>query len=342
MMGTESKGESMQRNAFKQFGLFILFWILFFLNPLSCANELINPILNRYPAPELKNVYFWINSLPLQLQSLRGQVVLIDFWTYSSIDCLRDLNYINRWYKEYHQKGLMIIGVHAPEFTFEKDFNNVKQAIQQHRIQFPVALDNQFKTWHLYHNQYWPAHYLIDKNGYVVYQHFGEGEYTITEYNIRALLGMKVVKKNESPRHLFLKQTPEIYLGYARMSQWKSPEELIKNEGAEYHGLDHLADNEWAIEGNWIISSDKMIAAKKGALINLHFNSKQVYMVMGNKTGKPIQVKITLNGNTQCSRFLTVTQDNVYKIVDLKKQDNQLLQVIAADPGLEVYMFTFG
>lgn len=308
-----------------------------------------SPVLNQYPAPELKDIYFWMNSVPLQLQALKGKVILIHFWTYSSIDCLRDLLFVNRWYSEYHDKGLIVIGVHAPEFGFEKNVDNVKHAILAQRILFPVALDNQLKTWHRYHNQYWPARYLIDKKGYVVYQHFGEGAYDITENNIRFLLGMSLAKKKEAQAHPVLEQTPEMYLGYSR-AHWVDSGELIKDKVAEYHFPEHLADNQFAIDGNWLVTADKITASKTGAAINLHFNSKKVYMIMGNQTGKPIQVKVLLDGKLLADEqgkdvknsVITVNQSTVYEVVALKKEDDKLLQVIASDPGLEVYMFTFG
>src|SRR5579862_5118600 len=148
--------------------------------PLSLQNGLATP----YIAPSIDGIDAWINSEPLQINDLRGKVVLIDFWTYSCINCMRTLPYLNDWYRKYHDKGLVIIGVHTPEFDFEKNLDNVKNAVLQDGIKYPVALDSHFVTWQKYNNQYWPAHYLIDKKGYVVYTHFGEGEYDITENNI--------------------------------------------------------------------------------------------------------------------------------------------------------------
>src|SRR5262249_35582634 len=158
----------------------------------------------------------WINSPPLTLAELRGKVVLIDFWTYSCINCLRTLPYIKDWYEKYHDKGLVIIGVHTPEFEFEHDVNNVKAAVQKLGILYPVALDNNFATWLAFNNRYWPAHYLINQDGVVVYTHFGEGEYDVTENNIRYLLGIKtkvtMPATEENPYDRY--QTAETYFGF--------------------------------------------------------------------------------------------------------------------------------
>lgn len=147
-------------------------------------------LLTPYPAPAFTGMTDWFNSAPLSLANLKGKVVLINFWTYSCTNCLRTLPYLFDWYKKYHAKGLVIIGIHAPEFNFEKNPNNVKQALLKQGIPYPVALDNTFSTWKKYENNYWPALYLVDPTGYVVYQHFGEGHYVTTENNIRYLLGI--------------------------------------------------------------------------------------------------------------------------------------------------------
>jgi thiol-disulfide isomerase/thioredoxin len=149
-----------------------------------------NGVATPYAAPPISGISSWINSDPIQLSELQGKVVLIEFWTYTCINCKRTLPYVIDWYAKYHHAGLIIIGVHSPEFDFEKTRSHVQEAVQKEGILFPVAQDNQFETWRNYNNNYWPAQYLIDKKGNVVYQHFGEGDYSITENNIRLLLGM--------------------------------------------------------------------------------------------------------------------------------------------------------
>lgn len=150
-----------------------------------------NGLSKPYPAPDFTGISTWINSDPLRMQDLKGKVVLIDFWTYSCINCIRTLPYLKEWYVKYNKSGFVIVGVHSPEFEFEKDVNNVRAAVKKFSINYPVALDDGFKTWKIYNNSYWPSHYLIDKTGNVVYQHFGEGDYQITEANITTLLGIE-------------------------------------------------------------------------------------------------------------------------------------------------------
>lgn len=151
--------------------------------------QLENGLKKPYSAPEFSGLQGWINSQPLAMSELKGKVVLIDFWTYSCINCIRTLPHLTSWHKEYRDQGLVIIGIHSPEFAFEKDSDKVKKAVKQHGIEYPVALDNNFDTWQKYKNRYWPAYYLINRNGQVVYTHFGEGSYDVTENNIRYLLG---------------------------------------------------------------------------------------------------------------------------------------------------------
>ena len=187
----------------KLLGIIIIFSVIFLMfatnitssvantndNPVL-SGDLLNGLSQPYPAPPIVGIDAWINSPPLQLADLKGKVVLIDFWTYSCINCIRTLPYIKDWYAKYHDKGLVIIGVHTPEFEFEKNLDNVKNAVKAFNILYPVALDSHYATWKSFQNQYWPAHFLIDKAGNIVYEHFGEGDYAITEHNIRYLLGL--------------------------------------------------------------------------------------------------------------------------------------------------------
>ena len=171
-----------------------------------------------YAAPEFTGLANWINSPPLTMQRLKGKVVLVNFWTYSCINCIRTLPYLTGWDKKYRGQGLVIVGVHAPEFEFEKNLDNVRAAVAQYGIAYPVAQDNGFATWDNFKNSYWPAHYLIDRDGRVVYTHFGEGDYQVTENNIRYLLGLKPAKEGEAAEApaAAVEETPETYLGYER------------------------------------------------------------------------------------------------------------------------------
>jgi len=315
-------------------------------------NQLLDGVLNPYPAPDFTNISAWINSPPLQMSQLRGKVVLIDFWTYSCINCVRTLPYLNDWYKKYHNQGLVIVGVHAPEFAFEHDLNNVKAAVLNDGVHYPVALDNQFGTWQAYQNRYWPAHYLINKQGYVVYQHFGEGEYATTENNIRYLLGLNATNATsqfgqEEPS---LSQTPETYFGYARAARFMSPETMARDQVEQYTFPAELAADQWALQGAWTVTADKVTAEQAGAALKMHFNAGKVYVVMGNATSKPITVSVTLNGETLLhdngndvvNGRVTVKHYALYALVNFKQARDAILQLKTESPGLSVYTFTFG
>ncbi|MBZ0095889.1 MAG: cytochrome c biogenesis protein DipZ, partial [Sulfuricella sp.] len=251
-----------------------------------------------YAAPEFAGIEAWLNANPLTMQGLKGKVVLIDFWTYSCINCVRTLPYLTDWDSKYRDQGLVIVGVHAPEFAFEKKLDNVKAAIAQHGIRYPVALDNNLSTWVNFNNRYWPAHYLIDRDGKVVYTHFGEGQYDVTENNIRYLLGLKkggVTAKAEAPAGN-PDQTPETYLGYARADSFGGDKPVVHETERAYRFPDELAEDEWALNGKWKVDSQKITAAEKGAALRLDFNARKVFLVLGTSTGKPVRVSIRLNG----------------------------------------------
>jgi len=319
--------------------------------PHQTQNTLIDGVHFPYQAPALAVTTEWINSPPLQLSQLKGKVVLIDFWTYSCINCIRTIPYLNDWYKKYNQYGFEIIGVHTPEFEFEKQLANVKNAIIKDEIHYPVVLDSQYVTWKNFKNSYWPAHYLIDKNGNVVYEHFGEGDYDVTESNIRFLLGIKegALSNNES-NQLNSQQTPETYLGYARADNNKSPEAISENHAIKYSFPLELALDQWALQGIWKIESDKIVSEQAGAIIKIHFNAKKVYVVMGSENGFSIDVKVLLNGEPLISGkgsdvvngHIEVNKHNLFNVMELKQESDGILQLIPSSVGLELYTFTFG
>lgn len=306
--------------------------------------------VSPYQAPPIEDIQAWINSPPLQLSQLKGKVILIDFWAYSCINCIRTLPYLKDWYQKYHDKGFIIIGVHAPEFEFEHDYNNVKNAAAREGIQYPVALDNHFATWQNYHNSYWPAHYLIDQNGNVVYEHFGEGDYDVTENNIRYLLGVNGTNTQMQEASSSVFQTPETYLGLARAENYTSPEIRQLNKTDNFTFPTSLTDDQWALNGPWISESEKIISAAAGAALKIHFNARHVYIVMGNATNHPIRVKLLLNGELLVNERgadvsnseIEVKGHRLYEAVVLPRSSNGILQLIAEDRGLEIYTFTFG
>ncbi len=312
------------------------------------GRALINGLETPYPAPAIAGIDAWINSPPLTLNDLKGKVVLIDFWTYSCINCLRTLPYLKDWYAKYHDKGLVIIGVHSPEFQFEHDLTNVKNAVIKDDILYSVALDNQFVTWQNYHNQYWPAHYLINKQGQVVYEHFGEGEYDVTENNIQFLLGTDMQLTKVSPEKNAAYQTPETYFGYARSQNFFSNESITKDNAANYTYPGVIPADSWALKGKWIINADKIIAAEAGASIKLEFHANKVYAVMG--AAKNTIVTLALNdkpvtqfaGKDVHNSEVTVSNNQLYSLLDFSSATDGVLELTATEPGLEMYTFTFG
>lgn len=320
-------------------------------NTKSTQSNLINGVANPYAAPKIAGITAWINSEPLVLAQLKGKVVLIDFWTYSCINCIRTLPYIKDWYEKYHNKGLVIIGIHAPEFDFEKNLDNVKKGVAKFGIKYPVALDNNFETWQNFNNRFWPAHFLINREGVVVYEHFGEGEYDVTENNIRLLLGLGNTVNTENNNHnVSSNQTPETYLGYARADRYTSPESITHDSAASYTFPKTLSENSWALSGKWSVNAQDVVSIDKKSAIKIHFNGKKVFVVMGNSTGKAIQVNLLLNGESVVNEkgkdvkdsSIRVQDHALYEAIVLPHTGSGILELIASDPGLEVYTFTFG
>lgn len=319
--------------------------------PQATAQRILQDALpHPYPAPEFSGIEAWLNSQSLTMARLKGKVVLVDFWTYSCINCVRTLPYITKWDRTYRDKGLVIIGVHAPEFEFEKNRRNVESALAAHRIEYPVALDNKLDTWTAFHNRYWPAHYLIDRQGRVVYTHFGEGNYAETENNIRYLLGMDAKTENApEPSVTGRGQSPETYLGYERATNFSSPENPVYDAVQTYSAPKHLPADHWALAGAWHIENERIVSAEPGATLRFHFIAGKVFLVLGTHTGKPVTATLTLNGKPLGAHagkdtpggVLTVGGHTLYELVNQPESKEGLLEITAA-PGLEAYAFTFG
>ena len=305
-----------------------------------------------YAAPEFAGIEAWQNSAPLTMKELQGKVVLIDFWTYSCINCVRTLPYLTDWDKKYRDMGLVIVGVHSPEFEFEKKPANVRDAIAQHGIRYPVALDNRLSTWLNFNNRYWPAHYLIDRQGRVVYTHFGEGKYNVTENNIRYLLGLKEqgeTIKVEGPTFA-PGQTPETYLGYDRADSFGGKERVARDAPGSYRFPASLPGDAWALSGTWQVEREKIVAGGPGAALRLNFKARRVFLVLGTASGKPVRVALKLNGEAvgnnagkdATAGVVTVEHNTLYELIDQQTPKNGLLEIETDAPGLEAYAFTFG
>jgi cytochrome c biogenesis protein CcdA/thiol-disulfide isomerase/thioredoxin len=316
------------------------------------ATHLIDGIVAPYPAPQIQRITKWINTEPLNLEALRGKVVLIDFWTYSCINCVRTLPYIKNWYEKYHAKGLVIIGIHSPEFEFEKNETNVEKAVKEYGIKYPIAMDNELKTWENFANRYWPAHYLINKQGQVIYTHFGEGAYDITENNIRFLLGLGSMKDFKPPvkvsSPISPMQSPETYLGTKRIKGFSSPEKM---SAQNFTYPKDLALNQWALNGSWRFQDEKIIAVKRGASLRYHFQAKQVYLVMApSDTTMPQTVRVLFDGkpvedfagkDVKDSKVI-VNRSTLYELVNFKELTSGIIEIQVESEGLEAFAFTFG
>jgi cytochrome c biogenesis protein CcdA/thiol-disulfide isomerase/thioredoxin len=287
-----------------------------------------------HEAPDIQGISAWINTPPLTMQELRGKVVLVDFWTYSCINCLRTLPHLKSWDARYRAKGLVILGVHSPEFGFEHSLGNVRAAVKRLGIRYPVALDNDFGTWNAYQNQYWPAHYLIDRAGRIRDLHFGEGAYAETEHKIRMLLGASLppalAQPDRTPTEL---RTPESYLGYTRIGNYAgSP--LHPDQPASYRFPPALAGDTFAYGGTWTVGGERILAGR-GARLRLHFLARSVHLVL---TGRGV-VGVKLNGNKL--RDVAVTRDALYTLATQKRARDGVLE-LSFTPGLSAYAFTFG
>jgi thiol-disulfide isomerase/thioredoxin len=279
-------------------------------------NELVKDKLvdHNDVAPELILGGEWFNSKPLSIKELRGKVVLVDFWTYTCINCQRTFPYLKDWDKKYRDQGLVIIGVHSPEFEFEKDAGNVKEAISDFGLTYPVMQDNNFATWKAYQNKYWPAKYLIDKDGKIRYTHFGEGDYDETESMIQKLLSIDMPIAN--PTYRTYGRTPELYLGSERYA----PSSPITREG------------------KWSASKEYAIPTP-GSTMTVSYNAKSVYLVMRPVTGSA-QVEVYLDGQYQ--KTITVDKDTLYTLVDLESPGSHELRLVFPSGNLELFAFTFG
>jgi cytochrome c biogenesis protein CcdA/thiol-disulfide isomerase/thioredoxin len=287
-------------------------------------------------APELQGIAEWVNSEPLTLRELRGRVVLIDFWTYSCINCLRTLPHLKAWDRAYRDDGLTIVGVHSPEFAFERVPDNVRTAVRKQGIRYPVALDNDFATWTAYANEYWPAKYLIDRNGRVRYYHYGEGEYDETEKLIRRYLGENVDDQVEeiADRTPTIRTTPESYLGFERLDRFVGSR-IVAGKEATYRFPRFLGPDQLAYAGRVRVEPERIVAGE-GARLRLQFLAREVNLVLGGRGS----VEVLLDGRPQ-STVEIGGEPRLYNLLRLPKLREGLLE-LRFTPGLAAYAFTFG
>jgi thiol-disulfide isomerase/thioredoxin len=308
--------------------------------------------------PSLDGATGWLNSEPLTPEGLRGSVVLVDFWTYTCINWLRTLPYIRAWGEKYKEHGLVVLGVHTPEFPFEHDFGNVREQVKAMRIDYPVAADNDYAVWNAFSNNYWPALYLVDQDGAFRYEHFGEGRYAESEEAIQELLGVddelvSVVGSDlEAPADWDDLQTPETYVGYARGERFASGG-AAGGERRAYAIPESLGPNRWALEGEWTIRQSAAESHEAGAAIAFRFHARDLHVVLAPATrGQPVRFRVTIDGQPPGSSHGSDTDEQGEgaivdpRLYQLIRQSGSVrdrtFEMTFLDPGAQVYAFTFG
>ncbi len=314
--------------------------------------------------PSLSGADEWLNSPPLSLEALKGKVVLVDFWTYSCINCLRSIPYVRAWAEKYKDHGLVVIGVHAPEFAFERNVANVKTALGTFKIGYPVAIDNEYKIWRSFENEYWPAHYFIDGQGKVRHHHFGEGQYDESEEIIQKMLkdaGYKdvpggLVTVNASGAQAAADKadvnSPETYVGYDRGNHFVSPGGVVSDKSHIYAAGEPQL-NEWSLTGNWTVGSERAELDDKDGSIVYRFHARDLHLVLGPATeGGKIRYRVTIDGkppgdahgmDTDADGNGEVTTQRLYQLVRATGTvADHTFEIHFLDPGVQAYAFTFG
>jgi cytochrome c biogenesis protein CcdA/thiol-disulfide isomerase/thioredoxin len=318
--------------------------------------------------PSLNGAVQWLNSPPLTTQDLRGKVVLVDFWTYSCINCLRSLPYVKAWAQKYKDQGLVVIGVHAPEFAFERNIDNVKKATHDLGVDYPVAIDNNYAIWRALNNQYWPAHYFVDAKGQIRYHHFGEGDYAESEKVIQQLLAeaghadaskVAIGIANTSEQGVQAAadnadmQSPETYIGYQRAENFASPGGAAPDKVHTYAAPSQPAVNDWGLAGAWKVGAEHANLAAASGRIVYRFHARDLHLVLGpGSDGKPVRFRVSVDGNAPGAAHGTdvaadgsgiVTEQRLYQLVrQTGAVADHTFSIEFLDPGVQAYAFTFG
>jgi len=318
--------------------------------------------------PSLSGATGWLNSPPLSAEQLRGKVVLIDFWTYSCINCLRAMPFVHEWAQRYRDHGLVVVGVHTPEFAFERDPRNVMKAVQQLKVEYPVALDNQYSIWRAFNNRYWPAHYFIDAQGNIRGHQFGEGNYAHSEQVIRRLLveaGQTDLPPPADPAAADLQgvatqadmgnlRSPETYLGHARAEQFASPGGQRADAAFGYALPSTLALNQWGLSGQWRVNDEAAQLRQAGGRIAFQFHARDLHLVLApGEDGAPVRFRVLLDGKPlpAADAGADVAADgtgtvNEHRLYQLIRQRGTIgphrFEIEFLDAGVQAYAFTFG
>jgi thiol-disulfide isomerase/thioredoxin len=315
--------------------------------------------------PSLVGAIAWLNSQPLTVDGLRGKVVLINFWTYTCINWLRQLPYVRAWAEKYQDQGLVVIGVHTPEFEFEKNIDNVRRASTEMRIDYPIAVDNDYAVWRAFGNRYWPALYFVDTQGRIRHHQFGEGEYEQSERVIQQLLsesgtnrvGQDMVEVEargfEAAADWNSLKSPENYLGYERTKNFASSDSAVLNKPRLYTAPVQLQRNQWALSGDWTIGRQAIVLNKSGGRIAYRFHARDLHLVMGPaERGTSVRFRVLVDGQPAvAARGLdvdgrgegTVTEQRLYQLVRQPQPITaRQFEIEFLDSGVEAFAFTFG
>jgi thiol-disulfide isomerase/thioredoxin len=315
--------------------------------------------------PPLDGATQWLNSAPLDREALRGKVVLVDFWTYSCINCIRALPFVKSWHEKYRDQGLVVIGVHSPEFAFEKDLRNVRREVAELGLTYPVAVDNDYAVWRAFANQYWPAHYFVDARGNVRRRHFGEGEYDVSERVIQQLLAeagnAAVATDLVAPTaegaalapDLVSVVTPETYVGHARAESFASPGGQMPGVPHDYVVPQRLGLNEWALDARWTVGEEEAVLNAAAGKIVMRFQARDLHLVLGPAPGgKPVRFRVKLDGmapgadrgwDIDAAGVGTVEEHRLYQLI--RQQGavrTRTFEIEFLDAGVAAYAFTFG
>jgi len=321
-------------------------------------------LVDEGPLPDLGGAIGWLNSVPLERKSLQGKVVLVDFWTYTCINSLRPLPYVKSWAAQYKDAGLVVIGVHTPEFSFEKERVNVENAVRNLKVSYPVAIDSNYGIWRAFHNEYWPAQYLIDGKGRIRYHHFGEDDYGEIERVIQKLLqenGATGVDKGlarVSPDGIEAApsrdiQSPETYIGYRQAEHFASPGGFAKDSRKTYSPPARPALNQWGLSGSWKVGEESAVPQTPSGKIVFRFHARDLHLVLAPANdGKPVRFKMTLDGiapGENCGADSApdgtgeVREPRLYQLIRQKGQiKDRTFEIQFLDSGVHALDFTFG
>ena len=338
--------------------------VMFFYSEKSAVLKPNTTLIDEGAMPDFRGAIGWINSSPLTRESLRGKVVLVNFWTYSCINSLRELPYIKGWAAKYKDAGLVVIGVHAPEFGFEKERANVEEAVRELNITFSVPIDSEHRIWQAFNNEYWPADYFIDGKGRIRYHHFGEGDYDKSEQVIEELLkengatalNARTVRISaegaEAPPSDDVR-SPETYVGYARAENFASPGGSTQDSTKIYSVPSRPSLNEWGLGGDWSIGAEKAVLQQSPGKIVFRFHSRDVHMVLAPaKDGKAVRFKVRLDGvapgsdhgvDSNADGTGVIRQPRMYQLIRQKGAiQDRTFEIEFLDSGLQAFSFTFG